>query len=67
VPQDFFWPIDVAFSQVKPLVNNKIAKQIRYGMEARLLVEKDSKEETTASKECTDDSEFCFNGRCRKR
>ena len=62
-----------SFARVK--VNNRIAKQIRYGMEARLSVEKESKEnkeKATEPQKCTDDSEcgdsgFCFNGKCRKR
>ena len=59
-----------SFAKVR--VDNRIAKQIRYGMEAWLSDKKDSKEEekTTEPKECTDDSEcgdsgFCINGRCR--
>ena len=52
-------------------VNNRIAKQIRYGMEARLSVEKESKEETTEPKACSDDSEcgdsgYCINGKCQQ-
>ena len=52
-------------------VNNRTAKQIRYGMEARLSVENESKEETTEPKKCTDDSEcgyygFCINGKCQQ-
>ena len=59
-----------SFAKVR--VNNRIAKQIRYGMEARLSVEKESKEETTEPQKCTDDSEcgdsrFCINGRCQQR
>ena len=59
-----------SFARVK--VNNRIAKQIRYGMEARLSVEKESKENATEPLKCTDDSEcgdngFCFNGKCRQR
>jgi hypothetical protein len=62
-----------SFARVK--VNNRIAKQIRYGMEARLSVEKESKEnkeKATEPLKCTDDSEcgdsgFCFNGKCRQR
>ena len=50
-------------------VNNREAKQIKYGMEARLSVEKDSKEEAREPLECTDDSEcgddsYCVNGKC---
>ena len=52
-------------------VNNRIAKQIRYGMEARLSVEKEKKEEATEPKACTDDSEcgyygYCVNGKCQQ-
>ena len=59
-----------SFARVK--VNNRIAKQIRYGMEARLSVEKESKEKATEPLKCTDDSEcgdngFCFQGKCRQR
>ncbi len=59
-----------SFARVK--INNRIANQIRYGMEARLSVEKESQEEKTGSQTCTDDSEcgntgFCFNGRCQQR
>lgn len=59
-----------SFARVK--VNNRIAKQIRYGMEARLSFEKESKEVTTEPLKCTDDSEcgdsgFCLNGKCRQR
>ena len=59
-----------SFARVK--VDNRIAKQIRYGMEARLSVEKESNEITTEPLKCTDDSEcgdagFCFNGKCRHR
>ena len=57
-----------SFAKVR--VNNRIAKQIRYGMEARLSVEKESKEEATEPKGCTDDSEcgesgFCVSGKCK--
>ena len=57
-------------SFVRVRVNNRIAKQIRYGMEARLSVEKDSKEEATETQECTNDSEcgesgFCVSGKCQ--
>jgi hypothetical protein len=59
-----------SFARVK--VNNRIAKQIRYGMEARLSVEKESKEKATEPLKCTDDSEcgdngFCFQGKCQQR
>ena len=62
----------VSESFAKVRVNNRIAKQIRYGMEARLSVEKESKEKTTEPQKCTDDSEcgdsgFCINGRCQQR
>jgi len=68
-------PIEQASeSFAKVRVNNRIAKQIRYGMEARLSVEEDSKEEektTTEPKACTDDSEcgdsgYCINGICQQ-
>jgi len=68
-------PIEQASeSFAKVRVNNRIAKQIRNGMEARLSVEKDSKkdikEEATEPKGCTDDSEcgesgFCVSGKCQ--
>ena len=66
-------PVDqVSESFARVRVNNRIAKQIRYGMEARLSVEKESEKVTTESLKCTDDSEcgdkgFCFNGKCRQR
>ena len=57
-----------SFAKVR--VNNRVAKQIRYGMEARLSVEKDSKEETKETQACTNDSEcgesgFCVSGKCQ--
>jgi hypothetical protein len=62
----------VSESFVRVKVNNRIAKQISYGMEARLSVKKDAKEETKLPLKCTDDSEcgdtgFCYNGKCRQR
>jgi hypothetical protein len=59
-----------SFAKVR--VDNRIAKQIRYGMEARLSAKKDAKEETKEPLKCTDDSEcgdtgFCYNGKCRQR
>jgi len=59
-----------SFARVR--VDNRIAKQIRYGMEAKLSVEDKSKEEATGPQKCTEDSEcgdtgFCFNGRCRQK
>jgi len=59
-----------SFARVR--VDNRIAKKIRYGMEAKLSVEDKSKEEATGPLKCTEDSEcgdtgFCFNGRCRQR
>jgi len=59
-----------SFARVR--VDNRIAKQIRYGMDARLSVENESKKETTEPKKCTEDSEcgdtgFCFNGKCQQR
>ena len=67
-------PIDqVSESYVRVRVNNRIAKQIRYGMEARLSDKKDSKEEKqiTEPKGCTDDSEcgntgYCIDGKCQQ-
>lgn len=52
-------------------VNNRIAKQIRYGMEARLSDETSDKKETTEPQACRDDSEcgyygYCVNGRCQQ-
>jgi hypothetical protein len=64
-------PIEQASeSFAKVRVNNRIAKQIRHGMEARLSVEEDSKEEATEPQGCTDDSEcgesgFCVSGKCQ--
>jgi hypothetical protein len=66
-------PIDQAsgsFARVR--VDNRIAKQIRNGMEARLSDEKANETQTTEPKGCTDDSEcgnagFCFNGKCQQR
>jgi len=62
----------VSESFVRVKVNNRIAKQISYGMEARLSVKKDAKEKTKEPLKCTDDSEcgdtgFCYNGKCRQR
>jgi hypothetical protein len=62
--------VSESFARVE--VNNRIAKQIRYGMEARLSVEKESKEVTTEPQKCTDDSEcgdngFCIDGKCQQR
>ena len=59
-----------SFARVK--VNNRIAKQIRYGMEARISVKKETKEKTKEPLKCTDDSEcgdtgFCYKGKCRQR
>lgn len=56
------------FARVK--INNRIAKQIQYGMTAKLSEE--TKEETAKSVPCTSDSEcgdagFCFHGYCRQR
>ena len=57
-----------SFSRVR--VDNRIAKQIERGMEARLSVEEESEEVAKEPMPCTDDSEcgdtgFCFNGRCQ--
>jgi len=59
-----------SFARVR--VDNREAKQIRYGMEAKLSVENESKETATVPKKCTEDSEcgetgFCFNGECQQR
>lgn len=53
-------------------VDNRIAKQIRYGMEARLSDGTANDTQTTEPRECINDSEcgntgFCYNGRCRQR
>jgi hypothetical protein len=58
-----------SFARVK--VNNRIAKQIRYGMEARLSVVEENKEKATEPQKCTDDSEcgdsgYCVDGRCQQ-
>ena len=52
-------------------VDNRKAKQIRYGMEAKLSVENERKEVTTESLKCTEDSEcgdsgFCIDGKCQQ-
>jgi hypothetical protein len=57
-----------SFARVK--INNRIAKQIRYGMEARLSAEEESKEKATEPQKCTDDSEcgdsgYCVDGICQ--
>lgn len=57
-----------SFAKVR--VNNRIAKQLRYGMEARLSAKEDGKEEATGPKPCSDDSEcgesgFCVSGKCQ--
>ena len=62
--------VSESFARVK--VNNRIAKQIRYGMEARLSVEEESKEKATEPQKCSDDSEcgdtgFCIDGKCQQR
>ena len=59
-----------SFARVR--VDNRIAKQIHYGMEARLSVEDKSKEKATGPLKCTEDSEcgdtgFCINGKCKQR
>ena len=59
-----------SFARVR--VDNRTAKQIRYGMEAKLSVENESKQETTEPQKCTEDSEcgdtgFCINGKCQQR
>jgi hypothetical protein len=63
--------VSESFARVR--VDNRIAKQIRYGMEARLSDKKDSKEEKqiTEPKGCTDDSEcgntgYCIDGKCQQ-
>jgi hypothetical protein len=54
-------------------VNNRIAKQIQYGMEAKLSDEIAGKEEakTAEPENCADDSEcgysgYCVDGRCQQ-
>ena len=52
-------------------VNNIDSKRIKYGMEAKILVEKSDEEVTKEDKGCVDDSEcgdaeVCINGRCQK-
>jgi hypothetical protein len=65
-------PIEQASASfAKVRINNRIAKQIRYGMEARLSDEKANKTETTGSQACTNDSEcgdtgYCVNGKCQQ-
>jgi len=59
-----------SFARVR--VDNRKAKPIRYGMEAKLSVENESKEKPTVPKKCTEDSEcgdtgFCINGECQQR
>jgi uncharacterized membrane protein len=58
-----------SFARVR--VDNRIAKQIRYGMEAKLSVENEREEVTTESLKCTEDSEcgdsgFCIDGKCQQ-
>ena len=58
-------------SYVTVKINNRQAKQIRNGMEARLSAEITNKEEAT-SKSCVDDSEcgdagHCIHGKCVSR
>ena len=66
-------PVDQASeSLARVRVNNRIAKQIRYGMEARLSDESVPETETTEPLACTNDSDcggtgFCFNGKCRDK
>jgi hypothetical protein len=62
--------VSESFARVR--VDNRIAKQIRYGMEARLSDKTANETQTTEPRECTDDSEcgntgFCFNGKCQQR
>lgn len=50
-------------------VNNIDSKRIKYGMEAKILVEKSDEEVTKKDKGCVDDSEcgdfgVCINGKC---
>jgi len=52
-------------------VSNREAKQIKYGMEAKIPVEKSDEEVTKEDKGCVDDSEcgdaeVCINGKCHK-
>ena len=58
-----------SFAKVR--VDNRMAKKIRYGMEAKLSVENERKEVTTESLKCTEDSEcgdsgFCIDGKCQQ-
>ena len=60
-----------SFARVR--VNNRIAKQIQYGMDARLSDEIAGKEEAKTAKpeNCADDSEcgyygYCVDGRCQQ-
>lgn len=58
-----------SFATVK--VNNRDAKQIRYGMEAKIPVETSAEDVTKEDKRCVDDSEcganeICINGKCHK-
>ena len=58
-----------SFARVK--VNNRIAKKIRYGMEAKLSDEKANKTEKTRPQACSDDSDcgstgYCVNGKCQQ-
>jgi hypothetical protein len=58
-----------SFARVK--VNNRIAKKIRYGMEAKLSDEKANKTEKTGPQACSDDSDcgstgYCVNGKCQQ-
>ena len=58
-------------SYVTVKINNREAKQIRNGMEARLSAEITDKEEAAGGQGCVDDSEcgdnsYCDNGECIK-
>jgi len=58
-----------SYSTVK--INNRDAKQIKLGMEAKIPAESSEKEVTKEEKSCGDDSEcgygeVCINGRCYK-
>ena len=52
-------------------VNNREAKQLKYGMEAKISVEESDEEVTKEDKGCVDDSEcgdaeVCINSKCHK-
>ena len=58
-------------SYVTVKVNNRKAKQIRYGMEATLREENPGKKDAIGEPNCVDDSDcgaegYCVNGKCQK-